>query len=236
MGKWQVIIIDDERLAREELRRALVAYPELEVVAEAEHADEAEEQIRKWQPQLIFLDIQMPERTGFDLLESLEQVPEIIFTTAFDQYAVKAFEANALDYLVKPIRDERLSMAMEKVRIKLSAREQELPEDKTLFIKDGERYHFIKVSDIYLAESAGNYARLYFSNKKIYIRRSLNQLENILPSAVFFRTSRTEIINLNFISSVESLPNGHLMATLQSGQSLVMSNRQSAVFRNKNSL
>lgn len=236
MNKWKVIIVDDERLAREELRRSLVTYPELEVVAEAEDADEAEEQIIRLQPHIVFLDIQMPERSGFDLLESLEHVPDIIFTTAFDQYAVKAFEINALDYLVKPIRDERLSIAIEKIRTKLSAQETTLAADKTLFIKDGERYHFVKVNDIEWVESSGNYARLYFNNKKIYIRRSLNQLESILPHALFFRISRTEIINVDYIKTVEPLPKGRLIVTLQGGESLVVSSRQSAAFKNRNTL
>lgn len=227
----RVIIIDDERLAREEMKRHLLPYPELEVVGEAENADEAEALIRKEHPDLLFLDIKMPERTGFDLLESLEDVPEIIFTTAFDQYAVKAFEINALDYLVKPIREERFAMAMEKVRAKLAGKS-----DRIIFVKEGERYHFIKVKDIRLIESEGNYARLYFNDNKALIKRSLNQLEKILTPLLFFRINRNEIVNTAYITQVQSFPNGRLHVSLQTGEVLSISSRQSAAFKNRNIL
>ena len=114
MKTYKTLIIDDERLAREEVKRALSNYPEFEVLGEAANAEEAIILIEKERPDLIFLDIHMPEKTGFDLLEELTMVPEVVFTTAYDQYAVQAFEVNALDYLVKPLREERFSKTIER--------------------------------------------------------------------------------------------------------------------------
>lgn len=239
MKPFRIVIIDDERLAREEMKRHLLPYPDFEVAGEAADADEAEELINTLHPDLIFLDIQMPERSGFDLLESLNDVPEIIFTTAFNQYAVQAFDTNALDYLVKPVREERFARAIEKVRTKLAGKtdnRETLPASHTLFIKEGERYHFIQVKDIYLIESTGNYARLYFGNKKVYMKRSLNQLEKSLDPALFFRTSRTTMINTHYIKQVQPLPKGRLLVSLQTGQTLTVSNRQSAAFKNRSRL
>ena len=238
MKPFCVVIIDDERLAREEMKRYLLPYPDFEVAGEAADADEAEELINALHPDLVFLDIQMPERSGFDLLESLPDVPEIIFTTAFNQYAVQAFDTNALDYLVKPVREERFARAIEKVRTKLAGKTdtEKTAAPPTLFIKEGEQYHFIQVKDIYLIESIGNYARLYFGSKKVYMKRSLNQLEKSLDPTLFFRTSRTTMINTIFIKQVQPLPNGRLLVSLQTGQTLTVSNRQSAAFKNRSRL
>ncbi len=239
MKPCRIVIIDDERLAREEIRRHLLPYPGFEVIGEAADADEAEQLINTLHPGLIFLDIQMPERSGFDLLETLNQLPEVIFTTAWNQYAVQAFDANALDYLVKPIREERFAQAIEKIRTKLAAgvsTDETLPAIQTLFIKEGEQYHFIQVKDIYLIASTGNYARLYFGNKKVYIKRSLNQLEKQLDPDMFFRTSRTAIINTNFIAAAQPLPDGRLQVSLHTGPALTLSTRQSAAFKNRSRL
>ena len=236
MTAFRVIIIDDERLARQEMKRNLQDYPDFEVVGEAENADEAEELIKTAQPDLLFLDVQMPERSGFDLLESLDQVPEIIFTTAFDQYAVRAFENNALDYLVKPIREERFAKAIEKTRVKLDGRRNDasqLSAERTIFVKTGDRYQFVRISDIYLIESVGNYARLHFAGKKLYLKRSLNQLEKLLDPRFFFRISRNEIVNTTYIKQIHALPKGRLTITLQTGETLTVSNRQSAAFKNR---
>lgn len=236
MKKFTVIVIDDERLAREEMKRNLLNYSDFEIVAEAENADEAEMLINSIHPDLLMLDIQMPERSGFELLESLEDIPEIIFATAFDHYAVRAFEQNALDYLVKPIREERFAKAIEKVRIKLTEKvkdESRLTAERTIFVKEGEEYHFVRIKDIYLIESLGNYARLYVDRKKIYLKRSLNQLEKTLDPALFFRISRTEIINTAYIKQIHSLPKGRLSIRLQTGEKLDVSSRQSAEFKNR---
>lgn len=232
MNLLRALIIDDERRAREEIKQHLLHYPDIKIIGEAADADDAEEQIRQLDPDLLFLDIQMPERSGLDLLESLENVPEVIFTTAYDQYAVRAFELNALDYLVKPIRIERFTQAIEKIRARFSGKPAP-PQERTFFIKEGERYYFIKVKEIYLVESAGNYARLYVDGKKLYLKRSLNQLEKILDPQLFFRISRTEIINTHYIKQIQQQPKGKLIILLQTGESLEVSSRQSAVFKHR---
>jgi len=232
MSRLKVMIVDDERLAREEIKQHLLSYKDFDIVGEAANADEAEKLIIQFQPDLIFLDIQMPERSGLELLESLEYVPEVIFTTAYDQYAVKAFELNALDYLVKPVRRERFFQAVEKVRTKFPVKSG-LAAEHTFFIREGERYYFVKVKDIYLIESAGNYARLYVNGKKLYLKRSLNHLEKTLDKQLFFRISRTEIINTNYIKQIRPQAKGRLTIILQTGETLEVSTRQSAAFKNR---
>jgi two-component system LytT family response regulator len=234
MKKIKVILIDDERLARAELKRVLISYPDLEVVGEAGNAEEAAELIEKHHPELIFLDIQMPGKSGFDLLEMLDQAPEVVFVTAFDQYAVKAFEANALDYLVKPVRDERFAKVIEKIRSKLNAAAS--PAGRQLFVKDGNKCHFIKLADVFLVESMDNYARIYFQDQTTYFKRSLNQLEVSLDAGMFFRINRSQIINLNFIQQVHQLPKGKLNITLKTGLVLEVSDRQSVKFKTLNRL
>jgi two-component system LytT family response regulator len=232
MKKIRVILIDDERLAREELRRMLDAYPDFEIVAEAANADEAAQLIEKHQPDLILLDIQMPGKSGFDLLEMLPQVPEVIFVTAYDQYAVKAFEADALDYVVKPVRAERFSKVIEKVRSKLSR----TPSQQQLFVKDGNKCYFIRLDEISLIESMENYARLYFRDITTYLKRSLNQLETELDPVMFFRINRSQIINTNFIKHIAQAENGRLDITLNDGKLLQVSERQSVKFKSNNRL
>jgi len=233
MKKIRVILIDDERLAREEIRRMLDAYPDLEIIAETANAEDAVELIEKHHPDLLLLDIQMPGKSGFDLLEMLQQVPEVIFVTAYDQYAVKAFEADALDYVVKPVRAERLSKVIEKARSKLS-RTPSLQQQ--LFVKDGNKCYFIRLDEIYLIESMENYARLYFRDTTTYLKRSLNQLETELDPAVFFRINRSQIINTNFIKNIEQDENGRLNITLHDDKLLQVSDRQSVKFKANNRL
>lgn len=242
MNRIKVLVIDDERLAREELKRHLQNHTTFELVGEAADADEAAALITELKPDLLLLDIQMPGRTGFELLESLDWVPAVIFTTAYDAYAVKAFEINALDYLVKPIRDERFAMAVNRVREQV-ARGQDTREQggqdirggelQHLFVKEGDRYYMIKTDEISLIESAGNYAKIYFNHHKVLIKKSLNQLEKTLDATVFFRVSRQEIINTSFISQMQALPNGQLAVKLKTGNTLTVSNRQSARLKHK---
>lgn len=234
MKVMKVLVIDDERSAREELKRALLNYPLFEVVGEAQNADEARMEIQNRKPDLIFLDIQMPGESGFELLASLPEVPEVIFTTAFDQYAVQAFEVNALDYLMKPIRDERFAKALERVTEQKTKKEAEsvaLNSDRTIFIKDGERCHFVKLKEVYLIESMDNYARLYFGDQKAFLKTSLNQLNERLDETMFFRISRTHIINLNYIKEIFPMPKGKLRIGLSTGEILDVSDRQSVKFK-----
>lgn len=236
MNTVKVILIDDERLAREEIKRHLAIYPDFEIIGEAANADEAENMINSLHPDFIFLDIQMPGRSGFDLLESLTNVPNVIFTTAFDKYAVQAFEVNAIDYLVKPIREERFAKAMMHIQFRQQEKEKNgntVTANQTLFIKEGTRLHFIQLNEIYLIESHGNYARVHYSNNKVHIKRSLNQMEAILDTKLFFRISRTTIINTNYIQQIKYQPKGRLSIQLQTGELLIASTRQSAAFKNR---
>lgn len=226
----RALIIDDERLARVELRRLLQAHPEIELVGEAADADQAERLIAELNPDLLFLDIQMPGASGFDLLDRLEDLPQVIFTTAFDQYALKAFEANALDYLLKPIAAARLSAAVAKLR---PPRTQPM---ERIFIRDGERCWFLKPDEITLLESEGNYTRVFFGTYRPLVLKSLQAWEDRLPAAVFFRASRKHVINLNEIAGLSMAPNGNLVAALTGGQEIEMSKRQSQLFRQRSSV
>lgn len=240
MGNYTTLIIDDERLAREEVRRALENYPEFNIVGEANNVEVAKALIEKEQPDIIFLDIHMPGKSGFDLLEELGTVPEVVFTTAYDQYAVQAFEVNALDYLVKPLREERFAKTIEKVRLELKKREQERKEPlaghQKIFIKDGEKVYFIALSEISLIESMDNYARLYFGNEKPMIKRSLNQLEERLDPKIFFRANRSQIINTEYIKEIQPYFNNKLRLVLTTGEIVDLSSRQSVNFKKRNSL
>jgi two-component system LytT family response regulator len=225
------LIVDDERLARLEPRRLLGAHPEVEVVGEARNAEEALELAPKLAPDVLFLDIQMPGMTGFDLLERLDDVPQVIFTTAYDAYALKAFEVNALDYLLKPIAPARLAAALAKVR--MAPRQERL---ERVFVRDGDRCWMVRLPDIFLLESEGNYTRVWFANERPLIRRSLNTLEEQLDPAVFFRASRKQMINLKWIEKVDIGVSGGLVVTLRGGLTVEMSRRQSARLREAMSL
>jgi two-component system, LytTR family, response regulator len=237
MKKIDVIIIDDERASREEIKKSLLRYTDFVVIGEADNVDDAKALIELKQPHLIFLDIQMPEKSGFDLLASLNHVPYVVFITAYHEYAVKAFEVNALDYLVKPIRDERFEKAITKIKNIITSKTNNgktTANDRTIFIKDGERYFFIPVNDIYLIESLENYTRLYFQNKKALQRRSLNQWEEILDTEMFFRINRTELVNLSYIEEVDKENSSKLKIKLKTGETLEVSSRQSVKFKQLN--
>ncbi|MFM1795084.1 MAG: hypothetical protein RL642_1469 [Bacteroidota bacterium] len=244
--KKTAIVIDDERLARNELKKLLADYPEVEVIAEAGNVDEAVKLIEELMPDLIFLDIQMPAKTGFDLLTELETVPLVVFTTAHDEYALKAFEVNALDYLLKPIDPKRLSDAIQKV-MSMDDREEIAGEAKTdnrsflsdndqVFVKDGEKCWFVKLSEIRLFESVGNYARVFFGNNKPLILKSLNSLEERLDPKTFFRANRKHIVNLRMIEKVEPFFNGGLLLEIKGGEKIEVSRRQAVRFKEMMSL
>ncbi len=236
----KAIIIDDERLARAELRRLLLEYPEIEIIDEAANVDEALDKIDLHNPDIIFLDINMPGKSGFDLLNELDKSPMVIFTTAYDEYAVKAFEVNALDYVVKPIEPKRLRDTIQKVNeafqkekaaIQESAKRGLLGENDQVFVKDGERCWFIRLGDIRLIESIGNYAKVYFGNYKPLILKSLNALEERLDEKVFFRANRKHIVNLRMVEKVEPYFNGGLQLELKGGDKVEISRRQTIRFK-----
>ncbi len=236
----KAIIIDDERLARKELLSLLENHPTIDVVDEAVNADEALEKIDQHDPDVIFLDVQMPGKTGFELLETMERVPQVIFTTAYDEFALKAFEFNALDYLLKPIQAERLSESVQKIQSRSSKktgnRDHKLGGDDQVFVKDGDKCWFVRLSDVRLFESDGNYIKVYFENFKPMIHKSLNALDERLDDRTFFRASRKHIINLGWVESIDTWFNGGLLVQLKGGEKIEVSRRQSARFREMMSL
>jgi two-component system LytT family response regulator len=244
----KAIIIDDERLARTELRKLLQEFPEIEVIDEASNADEGIQKIENQNPDLVFLDIQMPGKTGFDMLSELDHSPHVIFTTAYDEYALKAFEVNALDYLLKPVEPRRLADAVEKFR-KIFTQETSsektysgsentsiLNENDQVFVKDGERCWFVKLSDVRLFESVGNYAKVFFGPNKPLILKSLNALEERLDEKAFFRANRKHIVNLRMIDKIEPYFNGGLLLELKGGEKIEVSRRQTVKFKEMMSL
>ncbi|WP_370088873.1 LytR/AlgR family response regulator transcription factor [Ekhidna sp.] len=235
----KAIIVDDERLARKELTSLLASHPEIEIIDEAANPDEAIEKIEKQDPDVVFLDIQMPGKTGFEMLEDMERVPQVIFTTAYDEFALKAFEYNALDYLLKPIQPERLTEALNKVTIKASkksAKDEKLSSKDQVFVKDGDKCWFVKLEDVRLFESDGNYIKVYFDKFKPMIHKSLNALDERLDDRHFFRASRKHIINLGWVESIDTWFNGGLLVQLKGGEKIEVSRRQSARFREMMSL
>lgn len=240
----KAIIIDDERLARNELKKLLSDFPEIEVIGEAANAEEGIEKIESLMPDLVFLDIQMPGKTGFDMLAQLDKAPHVIFTTAYDEFALKAFEVNALDYLMKPVETKRLADALHKLQI---AEEKELAaiagnnrgilhENDQVFVKDGERCWFVKLSEVRLFESVGNYAKVFFGTNKPLILKSLNALEDRLDDKVFFRANRKHIVNMRMIEKVEPYFNGGLLLDLRGGEKIEVSRRQAVKFKEMMSL
>ena len=243
----KAIIIDDERLARTELRKLLQDFPEIEIVDEASNAEEGIQKIENHNPDLVFLDIQMPGKTGFDMLSELDHAPQVIFTTAYDEYALKAFEVNALDYLLKPVEPRRLADAVEKLRRSQNGGTAEraithsdpnsiLGENDQVFVKDGERCWFVKLSDVRLFESVGNYAKVFFGVNKPLILKSLNALEERLDEKVFFRANRKHIVNLRMIDKIEPYFNGGLLLDLKGGEKIEVSRRQTVKFKEMMSL
>ncbi|ACB74811.1 LytR/AlgR family response regulator transcription factor [Opitutus terrae] len=245
----KALLVDDERLARNELRRLLGAFPDLEIVGEAANGRQARQLLATLTPDLMFLDVQMPGESGMELLESLEPpVPDVIFTTAFDEFAVKAFDLNALDYLLKPVDPARLATAMERLRAKRAAaalpagesgakpnRAPLAAEDK-VFVREGDRCWFVEVKSIRLLESEGNYTRVHFDQAQPQLFRSLNAMEERLDPKYFFRANRRQIINLAWIDKIEPWFSGGLLVHLKGGAKVELSRRQAQEFRERMSL
>lgn len=243
-----ILLVDDSRLARTELRHLLQAFPDATVVGEARHAVEARTRIQELQPDVLLLDIHMPGETGFELLASLEAAPHVIFTTAYDEYALRAFEVNALDYLLKPIEAHRLAAALSKARTKLrpsSAAEAPttpapapdepsatpLTEHDQVFVKDGEKCWFVRLADIRLFEINGSYTQIHFHEHRPLIPRTLQHLEQRLDPRVFFRANRQQIINLKWVEGIEPWFSNSLKIRLRGGPEVEVSRQQSVRFR-----
>jgi len=238
MNKIKAVIVEDSRLARNELKELISCQESISLVGEAENVDEGYDLIQKIKPELLFLDINMPEKDGFELLEMLDEVPLVVFTTAFDEFAIKSFEYNALDYLLKPINPKRFGESISKIKKRLipksegkGSNQNLLELDKQIFIKDGEKCWLVKVENISLFETVGNYTRVYFDGNRPLIYKSLTQIEEKLPNKVFFRANRQQLLNINHVEKVVSWFNGKLKIEMQSGEEVEISRRQSYLFK-----
>lgn len=239
----KALLVDDERLARGELRRLLAETKDIEIVGEAGNADEARAALEKTRPDLIFLDVQMPGETGLEFLETLEPpIPQVIFTTAYDEFAVKAFELNALDYLLKPVDPARLASALERLGDRgnqpgmETVRPEVLQPDDKVFVREGDHCWFVEVKRIRLLESEGNYTRVHFDDAQPQLFRSLNAMESRLDAKSFFRANRRQMINLEWIEKIEPWFSGGLLVKLKGGAKVELSRRQAQAFRERMSL
>ncbi|MBA4217709.1 MAG: response regulator transcription factor [Proteobacteria bacterium] len=234
----KIFIVEDSRLARQELRTLLAAVPDADIVGEAAELAAAREAIEQLQPELLLLDVELPGATGFDLLDQLEHLPLVVFTTAYDQHALAAFERNALDYLLKPIDPERLEAALAKARERLhpvpaAAAGGTKGVDDMVFLRDGERCWFVRLGDIAGFESCGNYAQAWFDGQRPLIHRTLTALEEKLDPQVFFRASRSHLINLRWVQGIEPWSNEGYRVTLRSGHRVEVSRRQAKLLRER---
>jgi two-component system LytT family response regulator len=233
----RVLIVDDTRLARQELRTLLRDINDVECIGEADDLPAAQAAIERLRPDVVLLDIQMPSGTGFDLLERLDAAPRVIFTTAYDQYALRGFEANALDYLLKPVQADRLAAALEKARESVRepaapARER-LHADDQVFLRDGERCWFVPLAQISRIEVDGNYATVHFRSEKAMLGRSLATLEARLDPALFFRANRHTLVNLRLVQAIElSVGDGYTL-TMKDGVEVEVSRRQARELRDR---
>jgi len=226
----KALIVDDEPPARRELRRMLAGFPWIEIVGEAGNVDEAARKVEALSPGLLFLDIQMPGGSGFDLLTRLDYLPQVIFTTAHDEHAVRAFEVNALDYVLKPIDPERLAAAIARVKAAPTVAAPDAILEQ-IFVKDGPRCWFVPLSEVSLLTSEGNYVRLLWGNRRPLLGRALIGLEQRLDPKRFLRANRRQILNLDFIESVEPGLGGRLHVQLREGPEVEISRRQARLFR-----
>lgn len=236
--KYKTLIVDDERLARKEMRLLLAEFDEIFVVGEAENLSEAVEIIEKEKPQIVFLDIQLSNENGFELLEKTEQNFNLIFVTAFDAYAIRAFEVNALDYLLKPVNPDRLAKAIERLKEEKTDEKSEirpLEFDDRIFLELGTRSLFLKVNEISHINSAGDYSEIFtISGKKHLIEKPLREWEERLPEKHFLRIHRQTIINLEEIEEIETWFNRTFQVRLKNfRQKLAVSRRYAVKLKQK---
>lgn len=230
----KALIVEDSRLAREGLKALLAAHENIELVGEAEDAEEGEVLISQHKPDVIFLDIDMPGKNGFEMLSSLDVSPQVIFTTAYSEYAVRSFDFNTVDYLLKPIEPERLARAIEKLQKKaLSDQPPEpvLDENSRLFVRDKDQNYLVEIAEIRKFESCGNYTRLFFGKDSPFVYKSLSRVELRLPAQMFFRVNRQQIVNLKFVSTVEEGISGGYILFLTDGEEVSVSRSHSARLR-----
>ncbi|HPN69018.1 MAG TPA: response regulator transcription factor [Saprospiraceae bacterium] len=232
--KITTVIVEDSRLARNELKELIRPFDEIEIIGEAENVESALELMQNSPPQLLFLDINLPGKSGFELLELLDEVPKVVFTTAYDEFAIKSFEYNAFDYLLKPISIERFEKSMEKVIVAIE-KERSRSEEKSIhsqiFLKDGDNCWLVKIADLELFEVDGNYTRVFFENHKPMIYKSLQKIIVTLPTNEFFRANRQQVINIRKISKITPWFSGNLKVTMNNGMEIEISRRQANAFK-----
>ncbi len=234
----KALIVDDEPLARRELHRLLAIHPSIQIVGDAGDIEEANKKIKSLIPDVVFLDIHMPGGNGFDLLAQLDWVPRIIFTTAYDHYAVKAFEVNALDYLLKPIEPDRLAEALAKLRTNSSPHQEESGDSwlHQLFVRDGPRCWLVPLREVSVLSAEGNSVRMQWGRERPLLGKSLAMLETKLDPQRFFRANRQQIINLELIRRVELGTGGRLHVQLNDGKEIQISRRQARLFRERTTI
>ncbi len=240
------LIIDDEKLARDLLVEYLGDYDEVEIVGQCNSGEEAVKSIDSLKPDLIFLDVQMPGMDGFEVLEKIDHKPEVVFSTAYDNYAIKAFEENAIDYLLKPIDKERFFQAIERVRQRLEANESNVNRlvdllnnrDKAefsshLFVQKSDKFLNIPVNEILHLEASGDYTVLSTADDQFLSSSGIGKLENRLDPNIFIRVHRSTIINLNHLKEIEKHFNGGLVVKMKNGKSFSVSRTYAKEIRKK---
>jgi two-component system LytT family response regulator len=240
------IIVDDEKLARDLLKEYLENYPEIEVLGEADQGTDAVEKIDKLKPDIVFLDVQMPGMTGFDVLEDIEHEPYVIFVTAYDQYAIKAFEKNAVDYLLKPLDEERfrnaVNRALKRKTLEHSSIEDLLSSMKSerkgsydthIFVQKSEKLFNLPVDEIVYLEASGDYTIITTKADQFVSSSGIGKLEEILNPEVFIRVHRSTIVNVNYLKEIERHFNGGMVVKMQSGKSFPVSRTYAKLIRKK---
>jgi two-component system LytT family response regulator len=232
----KAIIIDDEPLARSIVKEYLAFYPQIEVVEECNDGFQGVKAIQQHQPDIVFLDIQMPKINGFEMLELIEQPPAIIFTTAFDEYAIRAFEAHAVDYLLKPFSRERFSKAIDKWLNQASTEQQKTATEQLLdsashspsqservVVKTGGRIKIIPLHEIQYIEAADDYVKIFTADGNFLKKKTMGFFENVLDPGQFVRTHRSYIVNIQQITRIDAYEKENQVAILTSGVKIPVS-------------
>lgn len=240
------LIIDDEQLARELLREYIEQIPEITIIGEATKGKDAVELIDERMPDLIFLDVQMPGMNGFDVLDDITHDPYVIFTTAYDQYAIKAFEKNAVDYLLKPLDEERFRLAIKRAMERMKLEQNNVGEllrnmktenktsyDSHIFVQKSEKLLNLAVDEIMFLEASGDYTILSTKADQFVSSSGIGKLEEILNPETFIRVHRSTIININFLKEIEKHFNGGMIVKMQNGKSFPVSRTYAKLIRKK---
>ncbi|WP_316832997.1 response regulator transcription factor [Pedobacter aquatilis] len=227
----RVVIVEDSRLARMELNLLIKAHPQIQVVGEADTVNRAVELIAALAPELVFLDIHLPGGSGFDVLSKLKKVPIVIFTTAFADYALESFEYNTIDYLLKPISQEKLNRSIQKAEALLGSSpaaglDGKLDYGDKIFIADRKVSWLVAIGEISMFESNGNYTQVFFNGNRPMYHKSLQQVFACIKEGLFLRANRRQVVNIQLISGIQKTSDGRMILTLSSGEEVSVSRRQ----------